>query len=444
MSLYNEPIVILGAFRSGTSCLATALAHLGVFLGAEEDFLPADQFNEAGYQELEEMQVLNARYLAAFGMNYFQAEEIPADWREYPGASEMVAHIGAILRKHFAGKARWGWKEPSTTVLMPLYKNALANEGVTGPRYPISIRHPLSVASSQKRRQAKFGFADPQLTSNLSIPPPVEERTVGLWMHYTLSALRETRGEVRQVFSYENFLTNPQPYLEHLTRGLSGWNPTPQEMEAAIASVKPELSHSRFKTEDLDGLPPIIARAYDCCLRAERDPDGLNAGTFDEEIDALWQEWIYMSKMSKPIFLPFTDMFVSWQGGRTTVKYTAAGSWQVVRATVDASGGSTVQLDLNPLPSQIWIKRAAWLLPNGEKRAVLKQGFNGILEDFGLMRLSAYGPCPVVTQTPFGDGPFELEIEMMVLNNPVVLIDVITRMRMRLEQATKGAGPGKL
>jgi hypothetical protein len=43
----------------------------------------------------------------------------------------------------------------------------------------------------------------------------------------------------------------------------------------------------------------------------------------------------------------------------------------------------------------------------------------------------------MITQTPQGDGPFELEMEMMVLNNPVALIDLITRMRMRLDQATR-------
>jgi hypothetical protein len=441
MSLTNEPIVILGAFRSGTSCLATALSQLGVYLGAEKDFLPADQFNEGGYQELEEMQMLNATCLAAFGMNYFQAEKIPADWQHFPGAEQMVAEIAATLNRHFSGQLRWGWKEPSTTILMPLFKAALAKESVTGAIYPISIRHPLSVAASQKRRQSKFGFADPQPVYPESEQIPVVERTVGLWLHYTLSALRDTKGAVRQVFNYESFLANPRPYLDRLVEGATEWKPSEAQMQAAVATVDPALSHSRFNSEDLETLPPIIGRTFQCCLQAESDQDGLNVGKFDQEIDSLWDEWIYMSQMAKPIFLPFTDMFLSWKAGRTAVKYSASGTWQVIRGTVTAPGGETVQIDLTQLPCQIWIKRAVWHTEGAERRAVLKAGINGMVEDDGLMRLLAFGPCPLVTQTPLGEGPFELELEIMVLNNPAVLIETIGRLRMRLEQATRGTPP---
>ena len=437
MSLTNEPIIILGAFRSGTSCLATALTHLGVHLGDEKDFLPADQFNEAGYQELEDMQMLNARCLAAYGMNYFQAEALPADWQSYPGANGMVDEIRELLNRHFAGRARWGWKEPSTTILMPLFKMALAKENVDGPRYPISIRHPLSVAASQKRRQEKFGFAEPHLVDSNSEGLPVAERTVGLWMHYTLSALRETKGARRQVFSYESFLADPRKYLDLLLLDNKEWRPTKAEMDAAAASVNPQLSHSNFEREDLQSLPNIVARTYDCCLRAEADYDALNAGNFDGEIDSLWKEWIYMSKMAKPILLPYTDMFLTWKEGRTTVKYTSASAWQVVRGTVDAPGGAIVQIDPAPLPCQIWIKRALWRTNGSEHRAILKPGINGIVEDYGLIRLSAFGPCPLVTQTPAGSGPFELELEMMVLNHPAAMIDLIGRIRMKLDQFSR-------
>jgi len=443
MSLSNEPIVILGAFRSGTSCLAIVLAELGVYLGAEEDFLRADEFNEGGYQELEDLENLNARCLAAFGMNYFQAERLPADWQHRPGSDEMVSLIAETLNRHFAGHPIWGWKEPSTTILMPLYKAALSKEGVNGARYPISIRHPLSVAASQTRRQTRFGFLPPTHVYPESEPAPVERRTVGVWMHHTLSALMETRGSFRQVFSYENFLATPRPYLEKLLDGMSGLHPTNEDIESAIAKIKPELSHSRYKPEDLEGLPSIVARTYDCGLRAEQDCDGLNAGKFDDEIQSLWEEWTYMSEMAKPIFLPFTDMFLTWKNGRTTVKWTSSGSWQIVRGTVNVGGGETIQIDPSPLPCLIWIKSATWRFQGKERKAVLKQGINGILENFGTLRLLAYGPCPLITQTPEGEGPFELELEWMAIIDPAVLIEMITRMRIRMEQMVRAAPPGR-
>src|SRR5512142_1463363 len=103
MSLSGEPLVILGSFRSGTSCLATAVAELGVYQGAAGDFEPEDEFNVGGYWELSDMQMLNAKCLAAFGMNYFQCWRIPGDWLERPGSTDIVAEIRAVLRKHFDG-----------------------------------------------------------------------------------------------------------------------------------------------------------------------------------------------------------------------------------------------------------------------------------------------------------------------------------------------------
>ena len=63
----------------------------------------------------------------------------------------MVREIRTVLKKHFEGIPHWGFKEPSTTVLMPLYREAFSAEGVVAARYPIMVRHPLSVVSSNVR-----------------------------------------------------------------------------------------------------------------------------------------------------------------------------------------------------------------------------------------------------------------------------------------------------
>jgi len=437
MGLSKEPVVILGAFRSGTSCLAAALNHLGVYLGNPEHFLPADQFNEQGYCELEELQMLNARALAIFGMNYFQAGKLPNDWLDVPGSREIVREIRGFLTREFSGKARWGWKEPSTTILMPLFNKALQAEDVSSPHYPISIRHPLSVAASQRGRQQRFGYPEPELTNEFGEPPAIEQRTVGLWLHYTLSALKETQGSSRQVFAYESFLSDPRPYLERLIRDMSGWNPSNEEMEAAIASVNPKLSHSKFSHEDLAGLPPLVGRVYDCCLAAQQDPDGLNAGKFDTQINEMWDEWIYTSQLTDPLPLPYSDMFFSWKdGGRASAKFTASSSWQKIRVTIDAPGGTTVQIDPSKLPCQIWIRNAVWRVDGKELQAAIRPGINGIVEDFGALRLTLYGPAPLLTQAP-PSGPAEFEMEFRVVTGYAVMVDIIGKLQATLDRAKR-------
>lgn len=442
MGLSGEPLVILGSFRSGTSCLATAVAELGVYQGAAEDFEPEDEYNKGGYWELSDMQMLNAKCLATFGMTYFQSERLPQDWLERPGSAQLVSEIRATLRKHFDGQNQWGFKEPSTTVLMPLYEEAFRAEGVDAPTFPIMVRHPLSVVASQKSRQSSFGY-----TAGLSSPQghlqPLGERTMGIWVHYTLSALKETKGKQRLVIPYENFLQDPTPYLHAMADRLLVMKPTEEQIAGAAATVNPSWSHSKHSVEELHGWPHIVSRTYDCALRADRDPDGLNAGAFDAEVDALWSEWLLMSDMARPIPLPTAQMFVAWQGPkeveRVTKKYSPTDSWQCIRVEVPAPPRANIQVDLHQLPCQIWVRKAVWHVDGKEVPIAVKGGPNGIVEDLGTLRLTSFGPGAMFIQAPAAS-PAELELEIMVMTDQAAMLNVVGMMRAWVDQARRG-GP---
>ena len=445
MSLCGEPVVILGSFRSGTSCLATALAELGVYQGAADDFEPEDQYNQGGYWELSDMQMLNAKILASFGMTYFQCDRFPEDWLERPGSPEIVSEIRAVLRKHFDGQKQWGFKEPSTTILMPLYEEAFKAEGVAAQSYPIMVRHPMSVVASQKSRQASFGYTA-ELTSPHGHLQPLGERTMGIWVYYTLAALKDTRGQKRLVIPYENFLQNPRPYLERMAGTLLTWKPTEKQFEAAAATVNPSWSHSKHSLEDLKSWPSIVARTYDCSLRCDKDPEGLNSGKFDPEIDELMQEWLLTADMARPIPLPSAQMFFAWEGPRGEVervskKYSPTDCWQSVHLEIPAPPKANVQVDLHQLPCQIWVRKAVWHVGGKEIPIALRPGPNGIVEDLGTLRLTSFGPGALFIQTPSGAGPAEIELEIMVLTDQTTMMNMVGMMRMRLDQARRAAGP---
>ncbi|MEA2552585.1 MAG: hypothetical protein QOJ65_761 [Fimbriimonadaceae bacterium] len=442
MSLSPDPIIILGTFRGGTSCLATAFSHLGVYLGAEEDFEPANEFNPGGYWELQEMQSLNAQCLIGFGMSYFQADQLPVDWRDMPGTKEMVEDIRDLLRRHYSGRRKWGWKEPATSILMPLYKEALAAESVTSPRYPITVRHPLAVGASQRSRMLAF-YNKPQSFGRLAMEPPLVERTVGLWVHFTLSALRETQGALRQVLVYEDYLKSPESYLPPLVDRLVDWEPSKEELDAAIGSVKPEWSHSRFSAEDLRDWPVIVGRTYDLAIRASQDPDGLNAGKFDSETNDLYKLWSLTSKMAKPIQLPAGQMYFSWKEGERPVqvleRYSPTGSWQTTRTAIPAPPGATVQIDPYQGPCQIWIRKATWYVNGVAQPAGLRPGPNGVIEDLNPLRLTVFGPGPLYVEAP-KNGPAELELEFMFKSGEVVLTNVVDKVARKLIQARQKTG----
>src|SRR4051812_3680324 len=125
MSLGAEPIVILGTFRGGTSCLATALVAMGLYMGDPKAVQPANELNQSGFWELQDIQALNAQAMATYGMSYLGADHMPSLWCERPETDALLVQARAILLKHFSGKQTWGWKEPGTSSLFELYAQLL-------------------------------------------------------------------------------------------------------------------------------------------------------------------------------------------------------------------------------------------------------------------------------------------------------------------------------
>ena len=438
--LTGEPIIVLGVFRSGTSCLSTALSKMGVYLGAEQDFYPPNENNLGGYYEIRALQELDLRGYSVFGMNFYQADRLPSDWRETPGGKTFMEEVRAMLRSKFAGRTSWGFKEPGMTGLIPIYREIFASEGAK-PRYAICVRHPLSVSGSQIARQKLWGL-NPDHGQIRGLQPPIGEHTLGLWLHYTLSALKETRGSIRQVFSYEGVLADPTSNITRLGNSMVSVAPTEEQLRAAIESVKPEWSHNRYGLSDLDAWPSLISRTYDCCLRIDKDGEGFNSGKFDAEIEELWDEFNLMGRMIRPIQLPSGQMIFSWRQGDKpgfhAVKYSPTGTWQTLRVAVSAPPGSMVQIDPYQMPCQIWIRRAVWLGAT-ETRAQFQPGPNGVLEDlFGLKRLTVFGPGPIVTQVPPGS-PQAFEIEFQIQSGHTVMNNIVGLLRGGIDQARRGA-----
>lgn len=433
MGLSPNPVVVLGTFRGGTSCVATALNHLGVFLGPENEFQPASEQNPGGFWELRDMQKLNARALLLLGMDYFRAQPLPPNWRDLPGGLNVVDDLHKMLLAKFDGHGVWGWKEPSATLLMPLYKEALALGGVREISSVICVRHPLSVAASQKSRYKKWGYQSESFGDQA--PPPVEARTVGLWVHYTLTALKDSIGDRRQVVVYESFLKDPSGYVETMSNALLGGKPDAAQRDAAIKSVKPELSHSRYGDDALKDWPAIVGKVYDFARRLDSDQDGFQSGKYDDEINALYKEWELTGDLARPFEFPAAQMHFVWLDGesqqRVSHPYMQTGGWQIVRQEIPAAPNSTIQIDPCQLPCRIWIRKAAWKVGGQELPAGLKPGPNGVMERFGILRLSVLGPAALLAITPEVEGPATLEIEMLVQSGEIVLREMVMALRKR-------------
>lgn len=159
----------------------------GYFVAADEDVIPADQENPAGFFE-------NRRVLLA---NEAILDELHAAWFAPPSSAELrsldpglVANIEATLRTLLsqAEDRPVVLKDPRIAVLMPLWWPLL--RGILHP--VLAFRHPLEVAMSVER--------------GLGASLPVG---LAIWEIYFSTLLHHLAGEVVTVAPYEAILKHP-------------------------------------------------------------------------------------------------------------------------------------------------------------------------------------------------------------------------------------------
>lgn len=274
MNLEGTPVLVVGMHRSGTSAVTRALRVLGVYLGEEKDLIPADEGNRDGYWEHRALVNANDTLLARFGLLWQSAGLLPSDWPEYEQIASDMDRLQGFMSRVFAGHAYWGWKDPRTTLLLPVYREILERAGLD-PIYVICLRNPLDVAASLQRRD---GFS--------------QREALGLWLRYTLDALHETVGKRRAVVVYEDFVHEPRRALESVVRLERDWAVGETVWKQVAELPNGSLNHGQQREEEVDRIQPeIVSRVYRLCVEASRNGMGLMSGAFDAEIEDLWSEF---------------------------------------------------------------------------------------------------------------------------------------------------------
>ena len=244
-------VVVLGMHRSGTSLLTNLLSVLGVDLGA--DLLAADSANESGYWENEGIYrtqdaLLNhiAKDWGEFGSVY----PFPIDWGCLPEFRSYKEQLISIVRGELtAAKGIWGFKDPRTCRLLPLWKQIFA-ELELEPLYVMAVRNPVFVAESLQKRSG----LDP-LHSEL------------VWLLHYLDAMRDAGSELRIVVDYDRWFTAPREQAQAIAKGLELPWPTDDTglVEQLAQTIRPDLRHSQaYRTCSL----PFVARIYEALQRA--------------------------------------------------------------------------------------------------------------------------------------------------------------------------------
>jgi hypothetical protein len=241
------PVCIAGMHRSGTSLMARLLNIGGLYLGPEQEMLPAGPTNPAGHWEHAGLMQINEELLAELGGGW----DYPPRYAGLDDTkrTERLVTRAQLLLAGFNGREPWGWKDPRNSLTLPFWRQLVGSMQVV-----VCVRHPLEVALSLRMRNGStiaFGLA--------------------LWTSYTRRLLQTTEAHNRIVTHYQRYHSDPVAELDRV----GAWLDLPAEKSRSLeteAAVRRDLRHSRFSFEDLRnvGVATSVCALYQkLCIEAE-------------------------------------------------------------------------------------------------------------------------------------------------------------------------------
>jgi len=218
----RKVIVVLGMHRSGTSLLARILGRLGVRLG-EDVLTRAQKDNKYGYWEHRGIAMTQDFLLAELGRMWHEPRgllPLPRDWLEQAATRRAMAALDAIVgaEQVAAGSAPWGFKDPRTIRLLPMWQRIFAARKIT-PTYILALRAPDSVAASLMTRN--------QMTA---------ERALFLWSQHTLEPFRLGVCPAAYI-DFDTWFDAPRQNIAKLLRAAGA----PETLEHALSICLPLL-----------------------------------------------------------------------------------------------------------------------------------------------------------------------------------------------------------
>lgn len=233
-------IVVLGMHHSGTSVIARSLAVFNVYLG--DDLMLGQPDHPAGFWEDNRITATNDRVLAAQGFSWRKPGFDCARMTALSSYRQTVTLIANDVRARFSHVPLWGFKDPRTCRLIPMWKDVFRLLRVQAG-YIIVVRHPRSVAESLR---SKYG---------MSIHMGYK-----LWLEHMVAAVHETRRNRRVFVSYDRMLDNPRHELRREAKAL-GLDSCQLKSNSAKAFIESFLDlHLRHRRYERGEYSPSTVR----------------------------------------------------------------------------------------------------------------------------------------------------------------------------------------
>jgi O-antigen biosynthesis protein len=260
---------ILGMHRSGTSALARVANLLGVDLGSS--FIPEGPDNPKGFWEHRGIWDIHERILKVLGSWYDDITLLPPQWWKRPEIVPYRDELIRMMEAHFGSSRLWGFKDPRTCRLLPLWHEVLESIG-HDPLFVLVTRNPYEIARSLATRNA-FSL----------------NKSLLLTLLHCLEAEQYTRGRARVFVTYDELLENWQATMGQVAERLEiTWPRPPHEVAEQVgefldAGMRHHVSRG-IRSEQPPGddrLARWTMDVYELLTEAARDPAALDEARID-------------------------------------------------------------------------------------------------------------------------------------------------------------------
>lgn len=283
----QKAICVLGMHRSGTSAIARIMNLLGAYIGSPEKLLPPKKDNPEGFWEHISIINFHERLLEKFSSSWDSIFPFPEKWWKQPEIEPYRRELIDLIKKEFADHPLWMWKDPRTSLFLPLWIEVL-NELDIDVYYLISLRNPLDVANSLLRRD---GF--------------LKNKSLALWQLYNLSSFYWTNNYKRFVVHYDKLLEDwEQCFKSMLITFDIPWPQNNKLLKTTIESfLKPDLRNSHSSLKSLVNnkeVPEPVISAYRLFIEAEKDQQLLNSKEYTKNVSNLYHDYYsYLSMINQ-------------------------------------------------------------------------------------------------------------------------------------------------
>ncbi|MGE5340720.1 MAG: sulfotransferase [Candidatus Omnitrophota bacterium] len=250
----TSPIIVVGMHRSGTTLICEILEQCGVFMGKDQTANRESVF----------FQQINRDILDMMGVSWRCLEFLPSaadltthfEWmrRKIHKKLEdgfLSDHLGTERLSLFDANFVWGWKDPRTSLLLPVWYDVFPRARVVHV-----LRDGRKAARSllfreMKRENNPAFFSREEMARRYLA-------NIELWKDYVIRVQESIdRFDVRHTVRYEQLMENPLQEIASLLEALSIEKVDPLTREQLAARVDPRRWEKKTDMDFswLDALP---------------------------------------------------------------------------------------------------------------------------------------------------------------------------------------------